>query len=55
VLHLNSLTNICKYAGIAGYLAGIPIIWFVREDPLGKKSQKTGILAKNALYKNCFR
>ena len=40
LLHLNSLTNICKYAGIAGYIAHIPIIWFVREDPLANKSKK---------------
>jgi len=54
VLHLNSLTNICKYAGIAGYLAGIPIIWFVREDPLAKKSQRLAFWLKTLSAKIVF-
>jgi glycosyltransferase involved in cell wall biosynthesis len=34
------LTPFCKYAGIAGFLLRIPIIWVVRENPMISRSQR---------------
>jgi glycosyltransferase involved in cell wall biosynthesis len=40
ILHLNTLTSFCKYAGIAGFLLRIPIVWFVRENPMISRSKR---------------
>jgi glycosyltransferase involved in cell wall biosynthesis len=40
LLHLNTLTPICKYAAIAGRLKGVPNVWFVRENPLISRSRR---------------
>ncbi|MEW6002429.1 MAG: glycosyltransferase family 4 protein [Nitrospirota bacterium] len=40
LLHLNTLTPFCKYAGIAGFLRRIPIVWVVRENPLISRSRR---------------
>lgn len=40
ILHLNTLTPFCKYAGIAGYLLRIPIVWVVRENPMISRSRR---------------
>jgi glycosyltransferase involved in cell wall biosynthesis len=40
LIHLNTLTPFCKYAGIAGFLKNIPIVWFVRENPLISRSRR---------------
>lgn len=40
LIHLNTLTPFCKYAGIAGSLKGIPVVWFVRENPLISRSRR---------------
>jgi glycosyltransferase involved in cell wall biosynthesis len=40
ILHLNTLTPFCKYAGIAGFLLRIPIVWVVRENPMISRSQR---------------
>lgn len=54
LIHLNSLTNICKYAGIAGYIMKVPIIWVVREDPMVKRSQKLKFWLKKIASKIIF-
>lgn len=40
ILHLNTLTPFCKYAGIAGVLLRIPVVWFVRENPMISRSKR---------------
>jgi len=40
ILHLNTLTPFCKYAGIAGFLLRIPMVWVVRENPMISRSQR---------------
>lgn len=40
LVHLNTLTPFCKYAGIAARLLGVPVIWFVRENPLISRSKR---------------
>jgi len=40
LIHLNTLTPFCKYAGIAGFLKNIPLVWFVRENPLISRSRR---------------
>lgn len=40
LIHLNTLTPFCKYAGIAGFLRRIPIIWVVRENPMISRSRR---------------
>ena len=40
IIHLNTLTPFCKYAGIAGFLQGIPVVWVVRENPLISRSRR---------------
>jgi glycosyltransferase involved in cell wall biosynthesis len=40
LVHLNTLTPFCKYAGIAAKLTGLPIVWFVRENPLISRSRR---------------
>jgi glycosyltransferase involved in cell wall biosynthesis len=40
IIHLNTLTPFCKYAGIAGFLLRIPIVWFVRENPMISRSRR---------------
>jgi L-malate glycosyltransferase len=40
ILHLNTLTPFCKYAGIAGFLLRIPVVWFVRENPMISRSKR---------------
>jgi len=40
LLHLNTLTPFCKYAGLAGYLRKLPIVWIVRENPLISRSRR---------------
>ena len=40
ILHLNTLTPFCKYAGIAGFLLRIPIVWVVRENPMISRSRR---------------
>ncbi|MEW6570344.1 MAG: glycosyltransferase family 4 protein [Nitrospirota bacterium] len=40
LVHLNTLTPFCKYAGIASYLKRIPVVWVVRENPLISRSRR---------------
>ena len=40
VVHLNTLTPFCKYAGIAAFLKHLPVVWVVREDPLISRSRR---------------
>lgn len=40
LIHLNTLTPFCKYAGIAGFLRRIPIVWVVRENPMISRSRR---------------
>lgn len=40
LVHLNTLTPFCKYAGIAGFLLRVPVLWVVREDPLISRSRR---------------
>jgi glycosyltransferase involved in cell wall biosynthesis len=40
LIHLNTLTPFCKYAGIAGFLLRIPIMWVVRENPMISRSRR---------------
>jgi hypothetical protein len=40
IVHLNTLTPFCKYAGIASFLQNIPIVWVVRENPLISRSRR---------------
>ncbi|MEW6066682.1 MAG: glycosyltransferase family 4 protein [Nitrospirota bacterium] len=40
LIHLNTLTPFCKYAGIAGFLQKIPVIWVIRENPLISRSKR---------------
>lgn len=37
VVHLNTLTSYYKYPGMAAWLSGKPIAWFVRENPEEKR------------------
>lgn len=54
LLHLNTLTSFCKYAGIAGYLKRIPIVWFVRENPLISRSRRLAVWMKALASKIVF-
>lgn len=38
IVHLNTLTPFCKYAGIAGFIKKIPVVWVIRENPLISRS-----------------
>jgi glycosyltransferase involved in cell wall biosynthesis len=42
LVHLNTLTPFCKYAGIAAALRRLPVVWFVRENPLISRSRRLG-------------
>ncbi len=46
VLFLNTLTPFCKYAGIAGFLLRIPIVWVIRENPLISRSKRLRLWLK---------
>ncbi len=54
ILHLNTLTPFCKYAGIAGYLLRIPIVWVVRENPMISRSRKLRFWLKKLSNKIVF-
>ncbi len=54
VLHLNTLTPFCKYAGIAGFLKKVPIVWVVRENPLISRSRRLRFWLKNLSSKIVF-
>ncbi len=40
IIHLTTLTSLCKYAGIAGFIKRVPIIWHIREGDLDKRRKK---------------
>lgn len=46
LVHLNTLTSFCKYAGISAKLMGIPIVWVVRENPLISRSRRLRLWLK---------
>jgi len=46
LIHLNTLTDICKYAAIAAFIKKIPIVWVVREHPLSKRSRRMKLWLK---------
>ncbi len=54
IVHLNTLTPFSKYAGIAAFLLGIPVVWFVRENPLISRSRRlmrwARFLAKKVVF-----
>jgi len=54
LIHLNTLTPFCKYAGIAGFLKNIPIVWFVRENPLISRSRRLRFWLKRLAAKIIF-
>jgi len=54
LIHLNTLTPFCKYAGIAGFLKKIPIVWFVRENPLISRSRRLRFWLKSLSSKIIF-
>lgn len=37
IVHLNTLTSYYKYPGLAAWLSGKPVAWFVRENPEEKR------------------
>lgn len=37
LVHLNTLTSYYKYAALAARIEGVPIVWFVRENPQEKR------------------
>jgi len=54
LIHLNTLTPFCKYAGIAGFIKRIPIVWFVRENPLISRSKRLKFWLKRVSSKIVF-
>lgn len=54
ILHLNTLTPFCKYAGIAGFLLRIPVVWFVRENPVISRSKRLRFWLKLLSSKTVF-
>jgi len=54
LIHLNTLTPFCKYAGIAGFIKRIPIVWFVRENPLISRSKRLKFWLKRISSKIIF-
>jgi glycosyltransferase involved in cell wall biosynthesis len=54
IVHLNTLTPFCKYAGIAGYLLRIPIVWVVRENPMISRSRRLRFWLKSLSSKIVF-
>ena len=46
LVHLNTLTPFCKYAGIASFVRNIPIVWVVRENPLISRSRRLAFWLK---------
>lgn len=40
VIHLNTLTSYFKYPAWAGRLAGVPVVWWSREDTSAKRCQR---------------
>jgi len=54
LIHLNTLTPFCKYAGIAGFIKRIPIVWFVRENPLISRSKRLKFWLKKVSSKIVF-
>ena len=40
LVHLNSAVPFCRYVGIAARLAGVPVVWHIREDPAGKRVRR---------------
>lgn len=54
LIHLNTLTPFCKYAGIAGFLKRIPIVWAVRENPLISRSRRLRFWLKRLSSKIIF-
>lgn len=40
LVHLNCAVPFCRYVGIAARLAGVPIVWHIREDPNGKRVRR---------------
>jgi glycosyltransferase involved in cell wall biosynthesis len=54
MLHLNTLTPFCKYAGIAGFLLRIPIVWVVRENPMISRSRRLRFWLKSLSSKIIF-
>lgn len=40
LVHLNSAVPFCRDVGIAARIAGVPIVWHIREDPHGKRVQR---------------
>lgn len=54
LIHLNTLTPFCKYAGIAGFLKKAPIVWVVRENPLISRSKRLRFWLKTLSSKIIF-
>ena len=46
LVHLNTLTPFCKYAGIASIIRNIPVVWVVRENPLISRSRRLAFWLK---------
>jgi glycosyltransferase involved in cell wall biosynthesis len=46
LLHLNTLTPFCKYAGIAGFIKRVPVVWVIRENPLISRSKRLKLWLK---------
>ncbi len=46
IVHLNTLTPFCKYAGIAGFILKVPVVWVVRENPLISRSRRLAFWLK---------
>lgn len=40
LIHLNTFTSYYKYAGIAGRIAKVDVVWWIREDVLAKRCRK---------------
>jgi L-malate glycosyltransferase len=54
VVHLNTLTPFCKYAGIASFLRNVPVVWVVRENPLISRSRRLAFWLKLVSSKIVF-
>lgn len=46
LVHLNCAVPFCRYVGIAARLAGVPVVWHIREDPNGKRVRRLKVWIK---------
>lgn len=64
LVHLNSATPYSRYVSIAARLAGVPILWHIREDPQGKRVSRlrswigrvsARVIAVSGEIEDCFK